>query len=281
MLERQRLVDSKEKRDLCNPNSQLHERDNDLDRLLFNNLLQIVPLVEFFIDGEARSSFTRQGFMVYTKKPSRKSLLKRSFNMRKGHKDESVTLKEQVKELQMKILEKDKLIETAENTDKLMKALEQNLDELKHQASEKDSLLKSTQQQLFNVKFELADKQAALEKIQWEAMTSNKKMEKLQEELDSMQGDISSFKLLLKSLTIPNTAEYIDDYDVKPYDVNLLPSIDDLNEMDMQTMEEARKTYITAVVAAKEKQDEESMATVVNARLQLQSILCKPKNLNV
>lgn len=46
----------------------------------------------------------------------------------------------------------------------------------------------------------------------------------------------------------------------------------------MQKMEEARKTYTAAIVAAKEKQDEESIATVVNARLQFQSILFKQKN---
>lgn len=51
---------------------------------------------------------------------------------------------------------------------------------------------------------------------------------------------------------------------------------DDWDEMEMQKMEEARKTYIAAVVAGKEKQDEESMATVVNSRLQLESILFKP-----
>lgn len=72
--------------------------------------------------------------------------------MRKGHKDESVILKEQVKELQMKILEKDKLLESAENRKKQMEALKQKLDELKHRTSEKDSLLKSTQQQFFDVK---------------------------------------------------------------------------------------------------------------------------------
>ena len=57
-----------------------------------------------------------------------------------------------MEELQMKILEKDELIESSENTKKQMKALEQKLYELKHHASEKDSLLKSTKRQLFDVK---------------------------------------------------------------------------------------------------------------------------------
>jgi len=71
----------------------------------------------------------------------------------------------------------------------------------------------------------LADKQAALEKIQWEAMTSTKKVEKLQDELGSMQADISSFTLLLEGLSKTDTAKYTDNYDVKPYDFSPLPSI--------------------------------------------------------
>ena len=71
----------------------------------------------------------------------------------------------------------------------------------------------------------LADKQAALEKIQWEAMTSNKKVDKLQDEVGSMQVDITSFTLLLEGLSKTDTAKYTDDYDVKPYDFSHLPSI--------------------------------------------------------
>lgn len=41
----------------------------------------------------------------------------------------------------------------------------------------------------------------------------------------------------------------------------------------MQKMEEARKAYIAAVAAAKEKQDEESIAAAANARLHLQSFV--------
>jgi hypothetical protein len=71
----------------------------------------------------------------------------------------------------------------------------------------------------------LADKQAALEKIHWEMITSNKKVEKLQEELDSVQTDISSFTLLLEGLAKTDTAKYTDDYDTKPYVFNHAPDI--------------------------------------------------------
>jgi len=71
----------------------------------------------------------------------------------------------------------------------------------------------------------LADKQAALEKIHWEMMTSNKKVEKLQEELDSVQADVSTFTLLLESFAKTDTAKYTDDYDTKPYVFNHVPDI--------------------------------------------------------
>lgn len=71
----------------------------------------------------------------------------------------------------------------------------------------------------------LADKQAALEKIHWEMMTSNKKVEKLQVELDSVQADVSTFTLLLESFAKTDTAKYTDDYDTKPYVFNHVPDI--------------------------------------------------------
>ncbi|KAL2321060.1 hypothetical protein Fmac_030029 [Flemingia macrophylla] len=83
-------------------------------------------------------------------------------------------LKDQVEELQRKLLEKDELLKCYTAFWDLRSPFPQ---------------------------IKLANKQVALEKIQWEAMTSNKKVDKLQDELDSMQADISSFTLLLEGLT--------------------------------------------------------------------------------
>ncbi|KAI7986016.1 Protein MICROTUBULE BINDING PROTEIN 2C [Camellia lanceoleosa] len=80
----------------------------------------------------------------------------------------------------------------------------------------------------------LADKQAALEKLQWEAMTSNKKVEKLQEDLGSMQGEISSFLSLFECLTKNHPTMSAEDYDVTPYHLNHLPHTDDWDETEMQ-----------------------------------------------
>ncbi|CAL5444819.1 unnamed protein product [Camellia sinensis] len=107
--------------------------------------------------------------------------------------EELIALKEQVEDLQRKLLEKEELLKSAEISKTKMTSMNAKFEELKHQAADKDSLIKSTQLQLPDAKIKLADKQAALEKLQWDAMTSNKKVEKLQEDLGSMQGEISSF----------------------------------------------------------------------------------------
>lgn len=76
---------------------------------------------------------------------------------------------------------------------------------------------------LFFLQIKLADKQAALEKMQWEAMTSRRKAEKLQEELNSMQGDISSYMQLFEGLMKNNSTKYSENYDVTPYRFDHLP----------------------------------------------------------
>lgn len=50
---------------------------------------------------------------------------------------------------------------------------------------------------------------------------------------------------------------------------------EDWDETQMQKMEAARKAYEAAVVAAKERQDEESIAAAASARLHLQSFVLK------
>ncbi|KAF9684059.1 hypothetical protein SADUNF_Sadunf04G0078200 [Salix dunnii] len=204
--------------------------------------------------------------------------------------EELIALREQVEDLQRKLLEKDELLKSEEVSKNKLNAVQAKFDEVKLQVADKDSLIKSTQLQLSNAKIKLADKQAALEKLQWEAMTSNQKVETLQQELDSIQGGISSFMLVFENLTKNNSITYAEDYDYKPCYLDQLPDIDhmdlqirfvqdDLDDREMQKMEEARKAYIAAVAAAKEKQDEESIAAAASARLHLQSFVFRSNNM--
>ncbi|KAL7161439.1 hypothetical protein ACSBR2_041994 [Camellia fascicularis] len=172
--------------------------------------------------------------------------------------EELIALKEQVEDLQRKLLEKEELLKLAEISKTQMTSMNAKFEELKHQAVDKDSLIKSTQLRLSDAKIKLADKQAALEKLQWETMTSNKKVEKLQEDL---------------GLTKNHPTMSAEDYDVTPYHLNHLPHTDDWDKTEMQKMEEAREAHVAIVAAAKEKQDKDSTAAAATARLHLQSFV--------
>ncbi|XP_065879557.1 protein MICROTUBULE BINDING PROTEIN 2C [Euphorbia lathyris] len=290
----------------------------NVERDLFNDLVEMVPLVESLIHRKANSSFTRRGSVTYTKTPSRDSLYRKmndprgrnvsqSIQSKKrrehgdrdnamnagSHQDadnlsvlssralvaeeieELVTLREQVEDLKRKLLEKDELLKSAEIVKNEMDVVQGKLNELKHLVAEKESLIKCTQVQLSDAKIKLADKQAALEKVQWEAMTASKKVEKLQEDQDSLQGDISSLMVFFEGLTDNNFTRYAEDYDIKPSYLEYRSAIDNLDEEDMQKMEEAREAYVAAVSYAKEKQDEESIVAAASARRHLKSIVFK------
>ncbi|XP_030440316.2 protein MICROTUBULE BINDING PROTEIN 2C [Syzygium oleosum] len=294
----------------------------NVDRVLFNDLVEIVPLVQSLIDRKPSSSFTRRGSVVYTKTPSRESLSRKvnepkvrnaaqsipakkrrdtgdkeqgrnesgsnqdadnfSIYSSRGlaaEREESVLLRGQVEDLQRKLLEKEELLKSAEVLKNQMNSVHAQVEELKHEASQKDSFIKSIQIQLSDAKIKLADKQAALEKTQWEAMTSDKRVEKLQEELDAIQGDVSLIVSLFEGLTEHDATLYSGDTDINPYRADDLPWMEDLDVTKMQKMEEARQAYILAVAAAKEKQDEESLALAAKARSYLQSFVFRTDNI--
>ncbi|KAJ4838111.1 hypothetical protein Tsubulata_003435 [Turnera subulata] len=286
----------------------------NLDPELLSELADLFPLIQTYMDQKPSSSFTRRGSMAYTKTPSRQSKkggdakgrnAGQSMHVKKkGEKDqgkvefdnmsvlssrasatekeleELATLREQVEDLQKKLLEKDELLKSAEVSKNQMNDVHVKFNELKKQAAEKESLLKSTQLKLSDAKIKLADKQAALEKTQWEVMQSNRKVEKLQEELDSVQGDISSFTHVFESLTKNDCTKFAEDYDIKPCFLDHLLDNDNLDDMEMQRMEEAREAYLAAVAALKDKPDEESITAASSARLHLQSFVLRSNSMN-
>ncbi|XP_022955320.1 protein MICROTUBULE BINDING PROTEIN 2C-like isoform X3 [Cucurbita moschata] len=252
--------------------------NGNVDRELYNNLVEMVPLVQSLIDRKASSSFSKRGSMIYTKTPSRESLhrkkvLSSSSLASERDNEELTTLREQLEDLQKKLLEKDELLKSAEMSNDQMNSVYAKLDALNLQSAEKDSMMKSIHSQLSDAKIKLADKQAALEKMQWEVMTSNSKIEELQEELMSSQGDVSSFMLLLEGLMENDCNEGMEDYSLSLHLPESCPYIDDMDDLEMQKMEEASQAYVAAVAAAKARQDEESIAAAATARSCLQSFV--------
>ncbi|XP_019153095.1 PREDICTED: GRIP domain-containing protein RUD3 isoform X2 [Ipomoea nil] len=188
--------------------------------------------------------------------------------------EELTALREQVEDLQRKLLEKDELLKEVENSKNEIASLHSKLDEMQKEFAEKDSLLRSTQMQLSDAKIKLADKQAAVEKLEWEATTSTKKVGKLQEDLEAMQGEFSLFMKFLGELTKTNVTqpdeEYYEDYDASyPWDDP--GTEDDLDKM--QSLEAAREAYVAALATAKERQDESSISAAATARKHLESLV--------
>ncbi|XP_043715695.1 protein MICROTUBULE BINDING PROTEIN 2C isoform X2 [Telopea speciosissima] len=337
MFEQQHFVDLQEAGSFGDPKSWLSGEDQssplpqrtmsslsngngnngNVDRVLYKNLVEMVPLIESLMDRRANTSFTRRASLVYTKTPSREPSKKESKGRKAAQsiptrkqrdtedKDPSkntspdgfslfsskalalekdsedlIVLQKQVEDLQKKLLEKDELLKSEVSSKNQMTEAHAKIEEQRRLIAEKDSLIKSAHSQLSDAKIKLADKQAALEKLQWQAMTSNQKVEKLQEELDSKEGEVSSFMLLFEGLTTNDSSAYAEDYDISPYYLDPLPPIDDMDDMEMQKMEEAREAYIATVHAAKENQDEESLAAAAEARFRLQSFVFKTNNQN-
>ncbi|KAI4341476.1 hypothetical protein MLD38_026195 [Melastoma candidum] len=289
----------------------------NVDRVLFNDLCEMVPLVQILMDKKAGSSFTRRGSMVYTKTPS-KELLYRKPGEPKGRnipqsiprknkrdtgdndsvkdggggsqdgdgfamyssktlaaeREELARLRDKVEDLQWKLVEKEEVLKSAEITKGEMTSVCAQNEELRHEAGEKDSVIRSIQLQLSDARIKLADKQAALEKTQWEVMMSMKKAEKLEEELELIQREVSLFMSIFQDLASNDSPACGREYDVAPYYSTDLTSADNFPSAEQEReMEEARLAYIAAVAVAKEKQDEESMAFAAQARLRLQSFI--------
>ncbi|ESQ40751.1 hypothetical protein EUTSA_v10014100mg [Eutrema salsugineum] len=281
--------------------------NENLDRRLLKDLVEMVPLIEQFMEHKEKSSFKRRGSMIYTKMPSRESLSRRGRNASQtvpgrkkrdaegnndvvndtredgenakglagAEKEELTKLREQVNDLQTKLSEKDEVLKSMEISKIHVNEIQEKLEETKRLVAEKEMLIKSMQLQLSDTKIKLADKQAALEKTQWEAKTTGTRAIKLQEQLNAVEGEISSFARVFETLAKTESKKLDRDYDATPYEFDHLPYLDDVDESELRKMEEARLAYVAAVTTAKEREDEESLAIAAKARAYLQSLAFK------
>ncbi|CAM8982206.1 unnamed protein product [Rhodiola kirilowii] len=282
----------------------------NVDPRIIDELQDLLPLLESFLDRDRKVSncFTRKGKIVYTKMPSKESAAKKAIDQKGRHTSQSILTREpgilgenernedggadsssalsqraleakkdreeinalnnQLEDLRRKLSEKEEFLNAAEISKNRLTSAQEELNELQYQMREKDSLLKAFERRLSDAKVKLAEKLAVLEKIQWEAMTSNNQVEKLQEDLKTAELEMSAFAILIEGLKKDETFAYTEDYDMIPHQLNDVATI-----LDLKKMEEARTAYVAAVAAAKECQDEESLAAAASARLYLQSFV--------
>ncbi|RAL41131.1 unnamed protein product [Cuscuta campestris] len=272
----------------------------NVDPSIFNELVEMVPLVMSLIDQKPNTSFTRKGSVIYTKTPSRDSLYKKASepngrnttqkisrrkenrsvgsnldgcgdlssrsSLSENEREELLALRKQVEDLQRQVLEKDELLKEFEDSKIEMASFHSKLDEIQKELAKKDSLLESTQIQLSDVKVKLADKQAAVEKLEWEATTSIKKAEKLEKDLEEVMKFVGE-------LTKSNTTYAEDDYDVGYLWGDQPKQMEDLNETEMRKLEAAQEAYVAALAANREREDDLSIAEALAARKPMQSLL--------
>lgn len=236
------------------------------------------------MDKRASSSFARRASIVHTpapqlkraadyksKKVAQTNSLKTTTDAEESVQNdmnELLFLRDQVAELQKKLIEKDEALKSAESLTSQVDETYASVGDLRRQVFEKDGLIKSTNAQLYNAKIKLADKQAALEKIEWEAKMSKKKVEELEGDAVSNKLEISAMITLFEAIANSDPFPCLDDASFEP-----LPPLDDIKGIDVVKMEEARIAYLSAVAAAKENPSNESLAAAAEARLRLQSLV--------
>ncbi|AQL03139.1 movement protein binding protein 2C [Zea mays] len=211
----------------------------NVDRVLFKNLVEMVPLVESLMDRRVNPAYSRRASLVYTPAPPKKASdlksvkLPQSVSAKKRRdpgdiakkstpdsngdngsvvplslsgaenmpKDEVAVLSEQINDLQKKLLEKEEALRSAESSVTEMNAAYATIDELRRLVADKEALIRSTNSQLHDAKIMLADKQASLEKLEWEVKMSNKKVEDLQGDMSNMGFEISSLMVFFEKIS--------------------------------------------------------------------------------
>ncbi|TVU11637.1 hypothetical protein EJB05_45234 [Eragrostis curvula] len=285
----------------------------NVDRVLFKNLVEMVPLVESLMkDRRANPAYSRRASLVYTPAPAKKGsdlksvktpqtemakkrrdpedTVKKSAPESNGEngsvvplsvsgaenkpKDELAVLREQIDELQKKLVEKEEALRSAESLVGEMNAAYLTVDELRRQVAEKEALIRSTNSHLQDAKIMLADKQASLEKLEWEVKTSNKKVEDLQGDVSNMEFEISSLMALFEKVSENASGDCPDDGSVpSSYELEALQSTSEIDKIEVEKIEKERVTYAEALAAARENPNEEHLNLAAEARLRLQGLV--------
>ncbi|EEC80405.1 hypothetical protein OsI_22560 [Oryza sativa Indica Group] len=289
------------------------EGGGNVDRVLFKNLVEMVPLVESLMDRRSNPSYSRRASMVYTPAPAKKgSDLKsvkspQSVSVKKRRdpgetgkkstadsngengavapvgllggenkpkdKDEIVLLRGQIEELQKTLLEKEEALKSAESLVGEMNTLYSTVDELRRQVADKEGLIKSINSQLHNAKIMLADKQASLEKLEWEVKTSNKKVEDLQGDVSNMEFEIGSLMALFEKISENVSGELQDGSLPSSFELEALQSTSEIDKIEVEKIEQEAVTYAEALAAARENPNEEQLNIAAEARLRLQVLV--------
>lgn len=213
-----------------------------------------------------------------------------------GNSAELLQLQNQIEVLEKKLAEKeDELLKSAENSAIKIEAMQTKVEELQWQIQEKDGLIKAAHLQLCYKKNELADVKSLLKKTEEDSKASKWKLQKLEEDLNGLRCQIASFISFVQAAEETTAtrqgAQFAEDLDVDPdfssQDSHLNGSYMDDREHDShmvstesdkkeeEDLEQARRMYLAAIIAAKNNPGEESLCLAAGLRVQLQQFLLR------
>lgn len=213
-----------------------------------------------------------------------------------GNSAELLKFQNQIEVLEKKLAEKeDELLKSAENSAIKMETMQTKVEELQWQIEEKDGLIKAAHLQLCYKKNELADVKSLLKKAEEDSKASKWKLQKLEEDLNGLRCQIAAFISFFQAAEEKTAtrqgAQFPDDLDVDPdlssQDSHLNGSyMDDIehdchmvstesDKKEEEDLQQARRMYLAAIIAAKNNPGEESLCLAAGLRVQLQQFLLR------
>ncbi|KAI5057275.1 hypothetical protein GOP47_0027290 [Adiantum capillus-veneris] len=268
--------------------------DSSLDKVLFHNLVEMIPLVETFMEQkQSNRSFPRLSSLVYTPNP-RDAMKASEYGLRpkKGQgqlfQDNRVDqnsiiahLQDQMEQLEQKLLEKENHLQAMENSTRqaeLMR-LQSTVEGLQEQSLLKESEMERTINQLSDTQHEVKSLQCLLEKAESDAKASNSHAAKVHEESQSLQCQVAALLLWMESIASCLSNELADE-ELE----NLLKNAESTMangqkyqpkalDVDGISVELTRRKYSAAIIAAKHNPTDELLVLVAELRGQLQASL--------
>ncbi|XP_068642424.1 protein MICROTUBULE BINDING PROTEIN 2C-like [Aristolochia californica] len=229
MLEQQHFLDlDRENGDFEDPRSWLSEQhhhsssdpissnippnNGNVDRVLFKNLVEMVPLVESLMDRRANTSFTRRASLIFTRTPARESRHKKVADG-KGRKTQTVPTKKRVGgndkskgnnrdssgddlsifSSKASAMEKDgdELVMLCERVEELQKKLLEK-DELLKSAESSINQMTQVHKKLEELKRQLDEKDASIKSVNMQLSDAKVKLADKQAALEKLQWEVAN-----------------------------------------------------------------------------------------
>ncbi|KAJ7544058.1 hypothetical protein O6H91_09G063200 [Diphasiastrum complanatum] len=199
----------------------------------------------------------------------------------------TLQLQNQIEELKQKLSEKDQLLQAVRTYDdahdavtKTNEQLQNKIEELQQELTKKEYLAHSVQLRLSEQQHEIEGMSTLLGRLQGDVLRKNDKTFRMEEELDGLRCQVTALRYQLEAVDL-NGAD-LDNANAQGIELDQ----DEQHQMSVSStgksceeftnMESARRMYLAAVVAAREKPGEEALTLAAELRMQLQTFLMQP-----